>query len=149
MKLEQGKFYCTRDGRKVGPVYPYANDMWHDPTGSFPDASAWWEPTGKRGGYSEDPSDLVEKAAQTWGEMTVDEKKELLFAHYQGEQIQYLSSLGWRSTTECQWFDCHAYRVKPKIQVLTCSLVHPTFSHCVTIETTDGVLDWSSIKRSQ
>lgn len=61
IKLEEGKTYVTRDGRVVGPMGLYYGDtMWHDPTNSFGDDDAWWEPEGYRGGHKiGGESDLV------------------------------------------------------------------------------------------
>lgn len=41
MKLEPGKYYMTRDGRKVGPVYEYDEDSWYAKMENYLGGGLW------------------------------------------------------------------------------------------------------------
>ena len=138
MKIEAGKYYRTRDGRKVGPMveecprwsdWPFdvRNEdgdrtisvcLWKDDgtcdEGSRYDLVAEWTDTPSA------PSTPSTK--KLWCHMTPEEKGALLLAHHEGKVIQHASTVGWVGGAAL-WFDCPekwvpdlnlAYRVKPE-----------------------------------
>lgn len=118
MKIEAGKYYRTRDGRKVGPMRAFCGkdfdiDDERNPHGDEVNDS-WWRASGKRGAYYEDSNlDLIAEwtedddlnaicderqggpfvrasgSPKTWGKMTDEEQGALLLARHRGKDIQY------------------------------------------------------------
>lgn len=115
MKIEQGKYYCTADGKKVGPMkfsgfddWPWivtsGNGIcWRDDgcpvTSGSPRLVAEW---------TDDP--------KLWRDMTPEEKGALLLAHHEGKRIQIYRALDkmWELIKSPCWSECHAYRVHPE-----------------------------------
>lgn len=150
MKLEQGKFYRTRNGSVVGLLHSarFEDFPWKDDKGN------WWTNSGYHNYEAHDSNnpdlDIVaewSKSPRTWSKMTNAEKVALLLAHHEGKVIEYFSKIRnqWESNEYPSWDDSTAYRISNR-EVLTCMLVHDTFTHSVTIESLNGVLDWDSIK---
>jgi hypothetical protein len=171
MKIEEGKFYRTRDGHKVGPMifdstvtdsYPYRD----------PDWSGWWSEGGERQAAKFPETDLIAEwedtpaKPKTWGEMTGEEKGALLLAEYEGDPIQALAldhdGSSWvRKHLKSQWFDHVAYRVKPEPEVETVTLYsfrpdeefgneyRDTDTHRITFDLIDGKPDCASIKMEE
>tara|TARA_R110000737_G_scaffold211001_1_gene228571 strand:+ start:609 stop:1082 length:474 start_codon:yes stop_codon:yes gene_type:complete len=132
MKIEEGKFYKTADGRRVGPMYHLAGSH----TGNEFSGLGATNHESVRGSlqvYNKDGS--VYKATYTeytdvlvseWTEevkpfvnLTDIEKGELLFKHHEGEVIEVkLFTVGlWLKTDKPVWDSRHAYRVKPTMLV--------------------------------
>lgn len=134
MKIEQGKFYRTRDGRKVGLLYPSILDdfAWQDRKGN------WWTKSGHHnldGPDSNNPDlDIVEEwveTPKTWSEMTPEEKGALLLARHEGKEIQfYAKNSSWTDLYQSfNWFHGTAYRVKPEPKRETVQIYGPVYSN--------------------
>ena len=113
MKIENGKYYRTADGRKVGPIrggpatyHAQGADHWYDDgTSLYKDLQnivAEWrdEPT-------------------VWGDMTPEQKGALLLAHHEGRGVQALLRDGWADCPYPLWDNSYAYRIKPEPVVET------------------------------
>jgi hypothetical protein len=164
IKIEEGKFYRTQSGEKVGPMKPsdYENWRWivvsgngecwnHDGSGvartGSPDLIAEW---------------LDDDTPTRWGRMTSEEKGALLLARHEGEVIEYYNLCGtWRTYgggIERLFYDSDAYRIKPepKREMVTlhgCGFYWeqseqpcPSDTHRITFDTIDGEPDCDSIK---
>lgn len=163
MKIEEGKFYRTRDGRKVGPMVG-EGFKWVDGFGGDMDPEWSNEPVFKS------RRDMVERVGvakpKTWGEMTDEEKGALLLAEHEGKDIQALAldhdGSSWvRKHLKSQWFDHVAYRVKPEREVETVTLYsfrpdeefgneyRDTDTHRITFDLIDGKPDCASIKMEE
>lgn len=107
MKIENGKYYRTADGRKVGPMLGGPAVYWILYTGRWcsegtslhdcdPDLVAEWhdEPT-------------------VWGDMTPEQKGALLLAHHEGRGVQTLFRDGWGDCPRPLWGSLAFYRIKP------------------------------------
>jgi len=107
MKIENGKYYRTADGRKVGPIrggpatyHAQGADHWYDDgTSLYKDLQnivAEWrdEPT-------------------VWGDMTPEQKGALLLAEHEGKTIDTWIEGGWTKCLDPMWRDDCAYRIKP------------------------------------
>jgi hypothetical protein len=114
MELEVGKFYMTRDGRKVGPAsmeaYPFKVPGEGGVVLSFTEDGRWSE-------NGESRHDLVEEwkdEPKLWQDMTNEEKGALLLAYHEGKQIQmYFDAEREWEDVDSQWAPNRAYRVKP------------------------------------
>jgi len=125
MKIEEGKYYRTRDGRKVGPmqIKPTHSKLCGE-QGSI--LSIWYVATGRANSLRETPNDLVaewidepkkwadmtpqEREAfqskdttltiepKLWRDMTPEEKGALLLAHHEGKVIEFCRP---RGTPDC------------------------------------------------
>lgn len=143
MKLEIGKYYKTRDGRKAGPIEESAWD------GAFMArivGEKWYylyEMTGRHGdGGCKEPCiknrpqmDIVAEweepmgtEMKTWGKMTDAEKGALLLAHHEGKEIECFSeSLGnWITLSILVWYEDSIYRVK-KVPIKNMEVVYMYF----------------------
>lgn len=138
MKIEAGKYYKTRDGRKVGPMVrdqktetPYVWDA--GVTGlSFTKRGEVFEGVEGRG-------DLIAEWTDTpklWRDMTPAEKGALLLAHHEGKVIEYSYGCSdiWRkcAANEPVWEKGAAYRVKPADPVVETVTLHMDDAQCVT-----------------
>ena len=131
MKIEDGKYYRTRDGRKVGPMveeYPRWSD-WpfevRNQDGDYPISVCLWKDDGACDEGSQ--YDLVAEWTDTqsttstpstkklWCHMTPEEKGALLLAHHEGKVIQALVGGAWMKVAkQPPWSTRCAYRVKPE-----------------------------------
>ena len=163
VKIEAGKFYRTRDGRKVGP-------MARNYSGFYEDSHPWRDPNSRHtfksdgtygiGQHSTSGDDLVaewpdEPTAQRdtpkiLGDMTDAEIGALVRAERQGSVIQVCDPedpefpLDWCDTPRSfHWNLQLAYRVKPKR--ITVDLM-ADFKVIGTIDMADGVPDFYSIR---
>lgn len=119
MKIEQGKFYRTRDGRKVGLLYPtcFCDFPWEDRKGN------WWSMSGHHNldvPDSNNPDlDIVEEwveTPKTWSEMSDAEKGALLLAEHEGKDIECFQKTlnDWVALLYPIFNPEIAYRVKPE-----------------------------------
>jgi len=123
LQVEVGKYYRTRDGRKVGPM---ELELDGDFMANHPDRHGFtvsWQPNGKR--YKCDPNiDLIAEwtdTPKTWGEMTDAEKGALLLAYHEGKVIEWkgdheesFSRSSGREGFKPIWCDRVCYRIKPE-----------------------------------
>jgi hypothetical protein len=129
LKIEAGKYYRTRDGRKVGPMYKRGGEwvcdnmideyipMWNLKTGV-----ANFTTEGPKSDYPQ--YDLIAEWAdepdtpKLWRDMTPEEKGALLLAHHEGKVIEYTSvpviEEGWGIATHPSWVQKYAYRIRPE-----------------------------------
>jgi hypothetical protein len=175
IKLEAGKYYRTRDGRKVGPVIRYDKGYcwpWSVPQFYFTYADDGKHFVDRR----ESGADLIAEwvddpeTPKLWRDMTPEEKGALLLAHHDGEVIEWSGirkgTGGWSEWSDCDddclWdgdFDGHgfAYRVKPEPNRVTVRLYGETFhnfndllgydpEYKITFNLIDGEPDVNSIK---
>jgi len=162
IKIEEGKYYRTQDGRKVGPARKINDDFtwarWHS-------GGEILEVVGVR---REDAFDtkLVSEWTNTpklWRDMTDEEKGALLLAHHEGKVIEWNGTsaktgewTGWEACDDdCLWdgdFDGEgfAYRIKPEpvreVERVTIVNADNMKIGYGTIETVDGKPDCASIK---
>jgi hypothetical protein len=121
MKIEVGKYYKTRSGKKVGPaekIVHHASYPWDIPHGG-----GFYAYTAEGKScleYVQDDivGEWVEEMTidRTWSEMTPKEKGALLLAHHEGKVIEYKSVQyegDWHESNPF-WLDHLAYRVKPE-----------------------------------
>ena len=166
MKIEAGKYYHTRDGRKVGPMveecprwseWPFdvQNEDEDDPI-----SVCLW----KDDGICDEGSqyDLVAEwtdAPKLWRDMTAEEKGALLLAHHEGRDIEcrYAFNNGWCHDSKPVWADDAAYRVKPTVDSVQCYWngfnIHRANNkdrtHRITFNLIDGKPDCASIKMEE
>jgi len=115
LTIEAGKYYKTRDGRKVGPMCGMISKWNNDGTcrracdTRCDELIAEWIDT---------PADTP----PTWGDMTDAEKGALLLAELDGECLEQKgrvivngeSLFRWAPKQEGCWLDKFAYRIKPE-----------------------------------
>jgi hypothetical protein len=101
-------------------------------------------------------------AYKKWGDMTREEKGELLLAHHEFKQIQHShDGIHWVDSVP-QWVDGVYYRVKPEaISVVLFGHTHGGddfafghdleiyHTHKITFDVVDGVVDCSSVKMQE
>lgn len=175
MKVEEGKFYQTRDGRKLGPVE--ANQLPGDPwpwksisDGEFVAFDREGRAVGSRLVNGMKPHlDLIEEwtedtTTKTWGEMTGAEKGVVALGFVQGKVIE-CHSTGmnvWYPHVGSDFLDNFAYRIKPEpkretVEKFGCSDCTGNWifgsgpaghgdTHRITFDTLDGEPDLSSIR---
>jgi len=165
IKLEEGKYYRTADGRRVGPARiteARVVDKW-----------ALWANDGKTyevvGVTPERAFDTELVAEWTdepklWRDMTPEEKGELLLAHHEGKVIDAYSTR-YKVWVEVKpnWYNQTAYRIRPEPERKTVkfygsvdrdhdgnlhffNLPYDRQTHTVTFDVIDGEPDTSSIK---
>lgn len=134
MELKEGKFYRTRDGRKVGPMKLInASDQWKPcSVGDVTLSGMTWDGAGRR--YydmgREWPQDLIaewsDDTPRPWSELTREERGEISLAFIEGKTIQLYggSHWGWN-----EWegkgdiSQTHQpVRIKPELEVETVTL---------------------------
>jgi len=100
MIIQQGKFYRTRDGRKIGPMMVDYGVAW--PRGKTEPGTPEWMLDGTPNedfmtGYDALVAEWVEDdTPKTWAEMTEEEQREIAFRAMNGEQVQlYAQGYGW------------------------------------------------------
>lgn len=115
MQIEEGKFYRTRDGRKVGPMEVYDGDGF-----SFCSGGRTYNSYGGFYSMGISDKDLVSEWSDTpqlLGDMTDAEIGALVRAWHEGKVIEGYSRRidGW---VECMvfnlWHEDIAYRIKPE-----------------------------------
>lgn len=125
MRIEEGKYYKTRSGKKVGPAeatscseYPW--DIPHE-SGFYAytaegESCLGWRDDDVVEEWAE--KDTEEMTYKTWGEMTPEEKGALLLAHHEGKAIEFMNRLTGEWTYDYNPFQpphCKLeYRVKPE-----------------------------------
>lgn len=163
IKIEEGKFYRTRDGRKVGPMAPVRRPsvyaavwIWTDASNGNPrcdlgerlwraDGTEHYEPD------EESVHDLVAEWADEptlWRDMTPEQKGTLLLAHHDGKHIQMWDLLmeEWATILTPAWRPDFAYRVKPEPIRQMMTWVSRTTAYHITFETIDDVPDPTTVK---
>lgn len=135
MKIEQGKFYRTRDGRKVGPMEG-DNSKWVSGFDNTFDKE--WRNDGTNlgsayGGMTS-ADDLMEEwveTPKTWSEMTDAEKGALLLAEHEGKDIECFQKTlnDWVALLYPMFNPDIAYRVKPEPKRETVQLYGPVYSN--------------------
>lgn len=164
IKIEEGKCYRTRDGRKVGPMMPvnpgigYAREWtWtDDPTGGLRTggnvANYLWRDDGTESALrTPSPRDLVAEWTDEptlWRDMTPEQKGTLLLAHHDGKHIQMWDLLmeEWATILTPAWRPDFAYRVKPEPIRQMMTWVSRTTAYHITFETIDDVPDPTTVK---
>jgi hypothetical protein len=160
MKIEAGKYYKTRDGRKVGPMvhwkpdgqWPWSDhktsgsDIWKDDGGACDKANtlvAEWT----------DAPDLSNPLGQVFGLMP-PETQEAMKAHG-GPWELFVAE--WKDCPRPAWLEGQAYRVKPAPIRETVTLIGnvnsgfdysgwTTNTHRIQFDLIDGKPDCASIK---
>jgi hypothetical protein len=165
MKIEEGKFYRTRDGRKVGPMtYNLKESI-------FPWMCESSRQTFRKDGYfclsGDHELDLVAEwteepaAPKLWRDMTPEEKGALLLAHHEGKVVECWNSGKWEPKGHGGWGKENAYRIRPEpkrdrvvmagtytkgMGWVFCS-THPQGpTHRITFDVIDGEPDCASVK---
>ena len=173
MKLKEGKYYRTADGKKVGPVriketwLPTKWALWSDGKNAYEVVGLLAEDALSTEIISEwvdhyhvfDRSDFRPKI---WRDMTSEEKGALLLAEHEGKVIEFWFFGEWFEI-EPTWIDEYAYRVRPEPKRKTVKFYgsvdldadgDPYFSfyrrsehtHLITFDTIDGEPDCASIE---
>ena len=153
MKIEEGKYYRTRDGRKVGPMTG-RNFKWVKGSGDTYDPT--WQNDG-RGNC--DAPDLVAEwtdEPKLWRDMTPEEKGALLLAEHEGKVIECWNVEGWWADDVPYWFDDCAYRIRPEREMVTANVlvlrntiettIYNDATHRITFDTVDGEPDCASVR---
>jgi hypothetical protein len=171
MKLEHGKYYKTRDGRKAGPVdfstmkYPKVPVEGLAYLQGYRENGLWG--CSDSFGWGTDPRDIVEEWVEekpmdiynidkTWGELSPEEKGALLLHYHEGGKVEvYIKRDGWTPLVYPCWEPEYMYRAK-KAPVVTLDEVyyHPTYGfsndynypYKVTVTRLDGEPDCGSIQ---
>ncbi len=161
MKIEAGKFYKTRDGRKIGPMRDVTSCGWVDWVKFVAEAEGDTEGWGANGNfYRSEPSQLDLIAEWTdeprpWGELTDAEKGALLLAEENGKLVEVWhkdrGEWGPPLNTGLRKRPWTAYRVKPEPVVETVTVyglsdpggwtfgaVNMGDTHRITFTTKDG-----------
>lgn len=158
MKIEAGKFYKTRDGRKVGPMrecgklyrwkgimngtsYTYlSNGTWLDGVENNKDLIAEWVDT-----------------PTLWRDMTPEEKGAILLAYHEGREIECWSESDpeWEEINCPSFISVCAYRIKPEPKRETLYWNRNSFgslskmpqdTHKITFDLKGGKPDCDSVK---
>lgn len=173
LKIEAGKYYRTRAGRKAGPIKRSFYDGYAFSGGVEGGRELIWQEDGTHGSYfipRRDGCDLVAEwidapaEPNLWRDMTPAEKGALLLAAHEGKVIQskcmFLDDEEWEDRGPL-WDDEYAYRVKPAEPVVeTVTLYdqcitewsdnHPCDAeYCITLNLIDGRPDPASIKMKE
>jgi hypothetical protein len=173
MKIEVGKYYRTRDGRKVGPMDGRCF-KWVVGSGSGVDPE--WNNDGTcREGFTTYDDELIAEwtdTPKTWGEMTDAERKEISFYAMSGKCVQLLAEwpgqsawLEWDGKTPlCELHQKIRIKPQPQRETVTLYTGKPSSdcnwgwtadnsscgrTHRITFTTTDGEPDLDSIKMEE
>ena len=113
MKIENGKYYRTADGRKVGPMVGGPATYYTLDEGLF------WADNGASA-YENGPNLVAEwnEPSPLWRDMTPEQKGALLLAHHEGKVIETWMPNRWYICEPAWVYDC-CYRVKPEPVVET------------------------------
>jgi hypothetical protein len=166
MKIEAGKYYRTRDGRKVGPM---SNDMCPEFVfdGELEDEFLRWFSDGLYRVSGAHHLDLIAEwtdepeAPKPWGELSDAEKGALLLAEHEGEAIEFYDpehpADGWmlQVTSKTGVHRHFAYRIKPEpkrvyvTRFVTLNSTAEAPTHKITYYTLDGEPDCSSVRMEE
>ena len=164
MKIEEGKCYRTRDGRKVGPMRGVTGDFVADHEDFdlhnhvwTPNGTQWWVKDGdkKKLDLIAEWTDEPEAEPTPWKDMTDAEKGALLLARINGATLQtkaYGSDWLDKDFYNNKFHSDFAYRVKPDPVVETVTMYgglltdycwfgsprEDTDTHRITFTTKDG-----------
>ena len=163
LQIEAGKYYRTRDGRKVGPIVGPDSDGIFDAHEKIDSYIPMWRADGRNeffAEYTEPQYDIIAEwvdepekpdpdTPKLWRDMTDAEKGALLLAHHEGRTIERWvdESLGWKIVPP-QWRHEHAYRVRPEPKRETVTL-YAGDTIIGTIDMIDGKPDPDSIRMEQ
>lgn len=124
MKIEAGKYYRTREGRKAGPMEKSASASYCWSAYVDGDNGRVWRDDGTHGGMyikRNEEFDLVAEwpnEPTLWHEMTPEQKGALLLAHHEGKPIECILPSNpcdvWDAVDRPGWVGDFAYRVKPE-----------------------------------
>lgn len=105
---------------------------------------------------------VVDQKPKTFGELSDEEKSELVLARYvRGEDIELWVGGDWLLLHSPEWASEARYRIRPKdpvVETVTMHGVNGRFSsayicrndtHKITYNTVDGVIDCSSVKMEE
>ena len=167
MKLEEGKYYRTADGKKVGPVriketwLPTKWALWSDGKNAYEVVGLLAEDALSTEIISEwvDHYHVVDRSdfrPKIWRDMTSEEKGALLLAEHEGKVIEFWCDGEWYEI-EPIWIDTEAYRVRPEPKRETVTLYGEPAGPfgeakwtedtiCITFDLVDGEPDCASIK---
>jgi hypothetical protein len=159
MQIQEGKFYKTRDGQKVGPMVKSGIGYSLVSCDSF----EYYE-NGQIFQAYDMAGDLVEEWTDKptiWADMTPEEKGALLLARFEGKPIEMFADGPWQVCTPA-WYGHRAYRIKPESKRETVKLYGggrasmvwcndnyrgPDLdTHRITFYTIDGEPDCSTIR---
>jgi len=123
LQIEVGKYYRTRDGRKVGPMVG-RDFKWVDGQGGSTDPE-WNRDGTHRSGFTTYADELIAEwtdPPKTWGEMTDAEKGALLLAEFNGVPLEQKGKVivggerlfRWAPKQDGCWLGSFAYRIKPE-----------------------------------
>lgn len=166
MKIREGAYYRTRDGRTIGPATPNHDSRypWNIPhNGGFllsyrddgticADNRDWDIVAEAQGsaGASDSPT--------LWRDMTPEQKGGLLLAQLDGKAIQVSRGNGWNNALNPKWEPDCAYRVRSEPERRTVVLHGAGYEWCqsdlaaygdthrITFDLLDGEPDCTSIK---
>lgn len=173
MKIESGKYYKTRDGRKVGPMCDAGYCYYEE--GKFSGLDPEWSGDGsntlpRKGAFDliAEWTDATDDAPKLWRDMTPSEKGALLLADHDGKEMQaWVHDDRWEEKRNgFPYHERKAYRVKPADPVVeTVTLAGrvglgsewsfgtgeewPFDSHRITFQTIDGKPDCDSIRMEE
>lgn len=144
LQIEKGKFYRTRDGRKVGPMTRVADSATYSPPWAWTNAPDGhlgsdehylWRDDGTEAWllyYTESPHDLIAEWVDeypVWSDMTPEQKGAILLAFHEGATIEcrqdYLVPPQWWRDENPTWNKDCAYRVRPSAPEPTTSTSTP------------------------
>jgi len=174
MKIEEGKFFRTRDGRKVGPMLGEGK-LEGGLTDKLGNGLMWnFDGTHKAWGMS-DCDDLIAEwtdepdTPTLWRDMTPEEKGALLLAVHEGREVEMWCPCDHDVPVWCEkgttWSfgDGFAYRIKPepKRETVTMwgqyiaaqgwhfSVLEFEDTHRITFDLIDGKPDCNSVKMEE
>lgn len=167
MKIEEGKYYRTRDGLKVGPMKPSGDEDW--PWIVEEGDGHCWANNGSSVADIDSPDLIAEwtDEPRPWKDLTDAEKGALLLAHHEGKVIEAYDSVDceWESGPPAPiWLYNVAYRIKPEPKRETVTLYgEESYSgfwgfasgsedpseYRITFDLVDGVPDCASIKMEE
>ena len=144
IKLEEGKYYRTADGRKVGPVRIANLDT--SEWALWSDRKYIYEVVGLPREGSCGTKIVAEWTDQPklWRDMTPEEKGALLLAHHEGKVIEANEGDGWFDAHP-YWAPNSAYRVRPEPKREVAKL-YAQPGYRITFDLVDGEPDCASIK---
>lgn len=167
IKLEEGKYYRTGAGKKVGPMMPSLNADW--PWIVALGDGLCWHNDGSPVEGTESPLLVAEwvdgvplkvekENPKIWRDMTPEEKGALLLAHHEGKVIECCApNEKWFPIEAPSWVSHFAYRVRPEPKRETivlydqCATIWTDHNPCdaeyrITFDIVDGEPDCGSIK---
>jgi len=166
MKIQQGKYYRTAEGRKVGPAEQRNEENsypWHIPLDGSP---LYYREDGTLCTDNEDWRIVGEwgDTPTLWRDMTPEQKGALLLAEHEGKVVQSYGGESWFDVAWPAWDDDTAYRIRPEpkrevveIDVFcaagfgaeACAGTEWPATHRITFTTIDGKPDCASIRMEE